>query len=625
MRTMLDDSSPQVRAAALTAAPTGRKYENLEVRVTTSIADGDPLVRKSAALRLGEVSHPYAIPALGRLFADPSSDPFLVAAAASSLTKRNVADVTKEALDRAALDKVSPATVIDALIDTAAGFDDRPALARLLVAALDATSGAERPHAISAFIDGLARHRLDLAKLATTDNAGLHSRVEELKAQLALLRRKADDRSLAVIERVAALGIFGREASARSEELAILGRLLAPQTPDVLQSTALETLARFDSAEAADLALARWATFAVDRKQQIVAACLDRASWTERLIAAVAEKRIAAAEVDVTGTQRLLAHPNKNIRAAAEKAFAAAVDPDRAALVAKYVSQVTAGGDAERGKALFTKSCGPCHLVGGVGRAVGPDLTALSDRTLAAMLTSLLDPNRAVESKYVAYTAVTDAGLTLIGLLVAETDATVTLASADGKQHVLRRDEIEEFVSTGRSFMPVGLEKEVSPDGASDLLAFLAGSRLPPKSFAGNTPRVVEPEALRGEFYLTAETGEGYGEMLDFIAGTPPRWTSWKSATDRVEWECEITVAGTYDVSIEYARAKSGSADFVVDCGGTRLRGQATSTGGSDQLRTAIVGQAQLGVGRRRVIVKSEGVPDGELFELLSVRLRRRG
>jgi putative heme-binding domain-containing protein len=400
--------------------------------------------------------------------------------------------------------------------------------------------------------------------------------------------------------------------------------MLSPRSSEALQAAAIEAFARFAD-EGPTLLFERWPKLSNERKRQVIDTCLSRESWVDALLTAVQEKKLSAAEIDAVSTQRLLNHRNDKVRKAATAALAAAIDPDRAAVVAKYVDAVKPEtGDAVRGRELFKKSCGACHKVGDVGNAVGPDLAALSDRSPPTMLTSIFDPNRAVESKYVGYTAVTDAGLTLVGMLIAETDATVTLAAADGKEHLLRRAELEEFVGTKRSFMPVGLEKDVSPDGAADLLAFLAASRTPPKSFSGNEPRLVRPEALRGEFYLTADAAEAYGDTLTFAAA-PPRFTSWKSAYDRAEWEFEVVAPGAYELSIEYACPTSGGGAYVVDCAGIRLRGKARSTGGRDAFHTETLGPVQLAAGRHRVVVRSDGaVNDGELFDLTSLRLRRR-
>lgn len=48
--------------------------------------------------------------------------------------------------------------------------------------------------------------------------------------------------------------------------------------------------------------------------------------------------------------------------------------------------------------------------------------------------------------------------------------------AADGQVHTLLRDEIEEFVTTGRSLMPEGFENAIPPERMAHPLAFLARS-----------------------------------------------------------------------------------------------------------------------------------------------------
>lgn len=631
--TALDDSSPDVRIAALRGAEKSRKVEpwtvsisageRTAIRTILSAADEDPAVRFQAALALRSLERLDASRALGRLLADKRNDSYIRAAVVSSLTRENLADVTDAAIVDATVAKRPLTETVAALVDSAAGYKSQLALARLRWAISDSKDMEDRWSAVAVLLDGLARNQLTLAQLLTSGSADVRNSTLPIYLLLGAAREKAADKGADLRLRVAAITTFGRDPGSKSKERPILIELLSPQSPEPLQAAAIDAWTRFDK-EGADELLNRWPMFSGDRKRQIISACLNRGAWTEQLVAAVASRKIPAAEIDVTSTQRLLNLRDPKLREAATKALAASIDPDRAAVVQKYIAAVTSPGDAVRGRELFKKSCGACHKVADVGNAVGPDLAALSDRSTPSMLTSIFDPNRAVESKYVGYTAVTDSGLTLSGLLVAETDATVTLAAADGKQQVLRRSELEEFVSTSRSFMPVGVEKDVSPEGAADLLAFLAASRTPPKSFAGNEPRLVRPEALRGEFYLTADAGEAYGDTLTF-APSPPRFTTWNSANDRTEWEFEVTTAGAYELSIEYACLPGGGGPFVVDCAGVRLRGESQPTAGRDTFRTDVLGSVQLAAGRHRVVVRSDGKLAGaELFDLTSLRLRRR-
>ncbi len=122
---------------------------------------------------------------------------------------------------------------------------------------------------------------------------------------------------------------------------------------------------------------------------------------------------------------------------------------------------------------IFAKSCAACHQFAGQGNAIGPDLGSVADKSTQGLLISILDPNRAVESRYLNYLAITKTGLTLAGVLLSETSTTLTLADASGKKHELLREDIEELVSTGKSMMPEGLERDIPPTEMADLLAFL--------------------------------------------------------------------------------------------------------------------------------------------------------
>ncbi len=77
----------------------------------------------------------------------------------------------------------------------------------------------------------------------------------------------------------------------------------------------------------------------------------------------------------------------------------------------------------------YTGKCATCHRIGDVGREVGPNLTALTDKSPAALLTALLDPNQAVETRYVSYLAETTNGRLLNGILTSEGIDSSTVAS----------------------------------------------------------------------------------------------------------------------------------------------------------------------------------------------------
>src|SRR5207244_5045125 len=138
--------------------------------------------------------------------------------------------------------------------------------------------------------------------------------------------------------------------------------------------------------------------------------------------------------------------------------FAGAVDPDRQKVVAAYCPALALAGDPARGRQLFGKTCAACHQLGDLGQQVGPDLASVGDKSPEGLLTAILDPNRAVEARYLNYMAVTKNGLTMTGVLASETGNSVTLLGADGKQQVILRTDLEELVSSNKSVMPEGLD-----------------------------------------------------------------------------------------------------------------------------------------------------------------------
>jgi putative heme-binding domain-containing protein len=93
-----------------------------------------------------------------------------------------------------------------------------------------------------------------------------------------------------------------------------------------------------------------------------------------------------------------------------------------------------AAGDAARGRAVFERACAPCHVTGGLGHHVGPELTGLGHRSVEDLLTNILDPNMALNPAYAAYTAELADGELESGILAAETPQGVTLLQALGRR-----------------------------------------------------------------------------------------------------------------------------------------------------------------------------------------------
>jgi hypothetical protein len=236
------------------------------------------------------------------------------------------------------------------------------------------------------------------------------------------------------------------------------------------------------------------------------------------------------------------------------------------------------------------------------------------------MLTHVLDPNRAVEAKYLSYTLITKDGRAVTGMLSGETSTSVTLLAQENKQQVVLRSEIDEMASSGKSLMPEGVEKEISPAAMGDLLAFLATLGPPRKQFAGNQPEAVVP-FNDGSLRLFATQCEIYGNTLVF----EEKYRNlgfWQSENDRAVWTMNVTQPGRYVVTLDYACEDSAAGNsFLIEQGSQRLSGQVSGTGSWDNYRRMKVGELDLPTGMQRLSFRSLGPVRGALIDLRDVKL----
>jgi putative membrane-bound dehydrogenase-like protein len=285
---------------------------------------------------------------------------------------------------------------------------------------------------------------------------------------------------LAIEHRLAAIKLMGREFepdvvadSARLPEQ--LMQLTASRFSPEIQSAALNAVLRCQPTSAPEKIIAHWNNFTPSLRQEAVDLFFTRDDWASELVGGVERQVINIGDFDATQRQRLLEHPNADLRARAEKLFGAVAAPNE--LVTAWEPALKLSGDIGRGKAVYAKVCSSCHILDGVGFEVGPDVAALTNRTAEALLVAILDPNREVDGRYLSYTALKVDGKTVSGLLVAETATSVTLREQGGKDHVILRTELDELRTSRKSVMPEGIEKDLDHQAMADLIAYVLSDR----------------------------------------------------------------------------------------------------------------------------------------------------
>lgn len=139
-------------------------------------------------------------------------------------------------------------------------------------------------------------------------------------------------------------------------------------------------------------------------------------------------------------------------------------------------------GDAARGRSVFIAesvvNCKSCHLLDGVGVAIGPDLSKIGAKyTRPDLLREILEPSRTVEPKYTVYSVATTQGLVHSGLLLERTDKQVVLLDAQNQKVPIAADDIETLTPQKPSLMPELLLRGLTAQQAADLIEYLASLR----------------------------------------------------------------------------------------------------------------------------------------------------
>ncbi len=165
------------------------------------------------------------------------------------------------------------------------------------------------------------------------------------------------------------------------------------------------------------------------------------------------------------------------IRERFKKILAQSIDSNREQLVQRYVSELGSGGDLQSGRTLFRQHCSACHRMEGHGVQIGPDISDTREQSPLQLITSILDPNRAIDGAYFRYNLLTQDGEIFEGIVKRETSETISIQLANGTLTGVAKSSLESIKSTGTSLMPVGFEAQLTPRQMNDLVYYLKNWR----------------------------------------------------------------------------------------------------------------------------------------------------
>lgn len=250
-------------------------------------------------------------------------------------------------------------------------------------------------------------------------------------------------------------------------------RLLGPREAPEIQQSALAVARRLRLDETPNAVLAKWSEMLPDVRSSVCSLLLERRNWGEQLIVALESGQVKVSDLDAALIERLRSYGDRNLIARSQRVLGKPPDMDRNRVVNEMISKMPESGDRQRGEKLFTEHCAVCHRATPQKPIVGPPIDNLSNWTKTQWIVAILDPNRTIEPKYHQYSLLTQDGLTLAGLIEDRSSHSLTLASADGKRHEVKLDDIDQMRDLGVSLMPQGLETKLAPEGVADLLTYL--------------------------------------------------------------------------------------------------------------------------------------------------------
>ncbi len=473
VRQALTDSSPGVRRVALQLCEIrGKENPPLRELALRLADDSDVKVRLQLACTLGEWNDARSGEALARLAVAHAKDDYFKTAVMSSAAPHTAALVRAAAT----ADRQAKISLAEPLLNLTLAQHRRDLVAELLAEALSPREGRFHPDQMrlfSLFLDALARRNTSIKEVIQLNDDALSHELNGAAELFAAAHHLAADSSHRPDDRAAAVALFGRQPADSGTELNILAGLLEPHSPAELQRAGVRALGRINDDQAPRVLAQNWNGYSPEIRGAVLDQVLKREPWTVDLLDRIDHGEIARVDIDAQHRERLLKHRSEQVKGMAARILAANSDSDRQKIIEQFRPALSLAGEASRGKEIFTRLCTPCHRLEGNGKELGPNLVSVRGHPREKLLTSIVDPSREVEPRYLAYNSVLANGEELYGLIVSEGGNGVSIKMADGTTKEILRTEIASLRSTKNSLMPEGLEVGLKQQEMADLIEYL--------------------------------------------------------------------------------------------------------------------------------------------------------
>ncbi|HZQ24461.1 MAG TPA: c-type cytochrome [Terriglobales bacterium] len=141
-------------------------------------------------------------------------------------------------------------------------------------------------------------------------------------------------------------------------------------------------------------------------------------------------------------------------------------------------------GDPAKGKALFfgKAACSECHMSGGRGGFLGPDLSSYgATHSIAEIRQAMTAPGTNVASRAKQVLVVTQTGRKFVGIVRNEDNFSLQLQDSDGVFHLLMKADLEKWEYQPEVLTGPYHQAHLSPGELDDLTSFIVKSANPVK------------------------------------------------------------------------------------------------------------------------------------------------
>lgn len=261
-----------------------------------------------------------------------------------------------------------------------------------------------------------------------------------------------------------------------AQKSSILFECLKNSQPLKLQEGALRQLANYKEPEIGKKVVTIWKDLSPQTRRYASDLLLYIESNHDALLTGLENGSINIGEMNFDLERRrtlLWWTDNENTKRRAKKLFNDSGVTNRQEAINKMKPALSLKGDVNKGREVFLNTCSSCHIYGSIGKEVGPVLTEINRKSKSTILHEILDPNAAVDPKFVNHAVETKSGILHMGIIANESDKSLTIKKIGGEKININKSDIKSFRSLGTSLMMEGFENSLSNQQMADLLEFL--------------------------------------------------------------------------------------------------------------------------------------------------------